>query len=370
MTGVTFNYGFNNSMAAIFLPILKSDDVLSFGLSEEIRNHERTLAGAIRNSYEEAIDITVDIDNHQFSGPGLKRLESHLILGSLLFGINRVVTLSVDELLAMILHEIGHFAHRVINIIETGNTCLLLKDLSDELIGENDVKKKRIIVGKNKALIDASDELANAKSEEEIYIIGLNQCSRDLHSKFGFNPLECRNFEYLADNYVTKWGLGKQLITGFDKLKRLGITGDMYNYALGFTTIGCVLGAVIAPVLGVIFAGIGLMVDLSMTGAYADNIMKDVYGSEAERIKSIRKGMINRLKDTKNRKQVKQALDDLESVESIIKNAKTDYPVAYKLGIALFPSVSGRSRYRRAALLAEDFAQAELNIHIEKLKEV
>jgi hypothetical protein len=78
--------------------------------------------------------------------------------------------------------------------------------------------------------------------------------------------------------------------------------------------------------------------------------------------------MIARLKVAPDKNIVKKELKDLDEVEMFLDKSKRSYPLMYRLATSIFPGVSGRVRYRSAAVLAEDFANAEINIHIEKLR--
>jgi hypothetical protein len=371
LTNLNFDAKPYTGFACVATPILKNNDTLHkaalINVSSSELDKSETIGAKLRRDAKRTFDITVDTKNHWFTGPSVEDLTNELFLGSYMFGSGKLIPATTMQCVAVLLHEIGHVVGVLLGVIETATTCAYLADLSDELLGANDIKKKRIIIGSDKALASAASSLEKATTKEEIIIIALNEKNKEYKSKFGNNPLEYRNSEFLADDYLTKWGMGKYMIQFNDLVDSYGAGGYNQTY-LGMTYLVTMIVAASAPILLPVFIPLALLADVAASSSKVDNYINDIYGIEGERINAIRKSMIARLKVAPDKNIVKKELKDLDEVEMFLDKSKRSYPLMYRLATSIFPGVSGRVRYRSAAVLAEDFANAEINIHIEKLR--
>lgn len=369
LTGIDYKLGIDEYDTCTIMPILKPNEVLATSVPREIMQSNRTDAADLKINPKDYYDVTVDTERMYATGASLKRFDFYIFFGADIYGIGRYVNTTVAEGVAGVLHEVGHLMTKLLSLAEVGTTCSKLNDLSDDLLGTNDVKKKRTIIGNYKSLAGISDQLVAAKSKEEIVVISLNQVNQEMVSRFGFNPLENRNSEYLADEFVTKWGYGRQLASTLDKLVKAGIVAkDPWQPWAGAWMVGAI-ALIINPVFGALFIPLGLAFDIGTSGMGAEWTMSNPYGTVEERIKALRKSMIGRLKDAPNKDIIRQMLYELDATEVIVKDNQAKFPILFKIGVTIFPNTAGKSRYLRATQLAEDFAQAELNIHIEKLKD-
>lgn len=148
---------------------------------------------------------------------------SNLYLGA---GLWRSLRMSVEEVAAVILHEVGHaftFFEAFLHVVPT-NLALVT---AQRALSKTDSQEQRL------QLIDAlADTMSldpatreslkkSGQSGQSIMIIAVKGYMQQLRSGSGAWEYEMRNSEFAADQFATRQGAGRYLVTGLDKLHRV-----------------------------------------------------------------------------------------------------------------------------------------------------
>jgi hypothetical protein len=147
-------------------------------------------------------------------------------------------------------------------------------------------------------------------------------------SELGTAAYDKTTYEALADNFATRMGLGRELVTSLEKIHRLygspeysGETRFIYNMIqITVATYSMLLGAVLGSVL-LMIAGAPMFFLITWTvsdGAEYQN----VYDKLKIRYKRVREQLISRLKVKSLAPElVKNILEDLKVLDKIIDQA-------------------------------------------------
>ena len=160
-------------------------------------------------------------------------------------------------------------------------------------------------------------------------------------SELGTAAYDKTTYEALADNFATRMGLGRELVTSLEKIHRLygspeysGETRFMYNMiqiivATYFMLLGAVLGSVLLMIAG---APLFFLITWTVSdGAEYQN----VYDKLKIRYKRVREQLISRLKVKSLAPElVKNILEDLKVLDKIIDQAGEFNSILNEIGRA------------------------------------
>lgn len=154
--------------------------------------------------------------------------------------------LTAAEISAIWHHEFGHVftGYAMLDRMTTTNMNLSL--LTHALNGA-DQKSKEICLTYASEVLElddkARDNLMKSKTSEEMALILFDADGKKAKSELGVSPYDLNACEWLADQFATRCGCGKDLITGLDKLMKLGSGSSMAEDVtiflfLSFITMG------------------------------------------------------------------------------------------------------------------------------------
>ena len=250
-------------------------------------------------------------------------------------------SLTTAEYTAILLHEIGHLfvSYEFIDRTNTTNqvlaaVCRTIEDKSDGNVKEVVFKEASDLLN---AKTDVITSLSKSRDSTIVTTVILKSSLDNAKSELGIPQYDATSFEMLADNFASRFGYGRDLITGLDKLHK----GDFISTEKGrisyFTVfmlesivlLGRSAAAAIFFITGVATGGVGaillgtlnaflLFLMLNYGGADSDNYTYDVLKI---RYKRIREQFVERLKDKKlSTKEIKDSLDAISVADKIIED--------------------------------------------------
>jgi len=219
-TGIKGKLDFKNGFQAAVLPpdIDKNNPVLD-SFRKQIFKSEDSKKLLKRKDY---IEGTVDLETGKVGGV-FAEAPVTFYFGQKLFYAGSDFT--VPEITAIILHEIGHIFHyyEVLSRLTSTNYILDegIKALTNAQDTEQRIKILRDINSTGYAKIESPETIASRRREPDYYrTVIIDGCVRETTNQLGNNIYSNRGFEQLADQYATRMGYGKALVTGLDKLHR------------------------------------------------------------------------------------------------------------------------------------------------------
>lgn len=143
---------------------------------------------------------------------------------------------SAEELAAITLHEIGHMFVYCEMVSRSVTTNYVLANLARALDGSaSGDQREMVLMTVRKALklkkLDPKSlaKVGNNRTVEEIIIAAV---IHETASELGSSMYDAHGFEYLADEYATRQGAGRPLVTALDKLHRASGHSSYWSTAL------------------------------------------------------------------------------------------------------------------------------------------
>lgn len=276
------------------------------------------------------------------------------------------------EISAVVLHEVGHVWSFFEHLVRFRTTNQILITLIRELDGTQDQEKREIIIkeaGEMLSLenIDAQD-LRN-KNNTTIYTVIITNLARKNRSQSGVEGYDINSFEALSDQFATRNGAGKDLVTALDKLYR----GTIYrrgwaSYFFVELLKLCIFG------LGVFEVAVGQAWAAYTTFALLAGLLladshHDWYDKAGARFVRIRNQLIEELKDESLPKEDSARIrHDIEVIDDVNKNFK-DY--TQLIGLVydyLIPSGANKRKQIEFQQSLEEMASNKLFYYANKFR--
>lgn len=277
------------------------------------------------------------------------------------------IGLTPGEISAIILHELGHAFVGLSKHHRLTTTNSIILDIVEELNGNN--KDKAYFIYKKH--FDKKDmekaQLGSDKELPDFYGKVARQYIEVLSSEFINDSYDKVDFEATADDFATKFGMGKEIVSGLDKVSETyGYTTSSKGlyYLLVFTE--ATIGSLLLGVLGVSGGLIGLAALTILFGNKSDTT---VYDFPIERYERVKRGIANNLKDRSLPKSVtKDLLDQYKFVDDVIKNTNHFKGILNILGDTFIPKVRSGLYYSRLQQTIEVGLNNELFVRASQLK--
>lgn len=259
------------------------------------------------------IEGGVDLKNAKVFGD-FAEIASDIFIGPML--LSRYSPNTVEELTAAFLHEIGHAFVYLEMLGRLTRTHYLLSEGTQQLLNAKN-KEQRVkifdsIENYTKTTIADKDKLAHGQLDENGYrIIILNLMQKQSIEELDINIYSSRAWEQLADNFAARFGYGRALVVGLDKIHRLypGIdyTPPIINiFTLLLQTLGFIL---VWPLLLLL---IGMCIFSNAYDLEYDPLKK--------RFEKFKLQINNAIKDpTLSKQQKLQFIKDYDEIEKVLK---------------------------------------------------
>lgn len=284
-------------------------------------------------------------------------------------------TYSVSEIVAILMHELGHcfvmfeYSSRIVS------TNQVLAGMSRLALDTMEVSKKEFLFKSCGELLmkdqHAFDGLEKLTDEKAIYTVVADGAIKKAQSELKYGGYDSTSNEQLADQYAVRQGYGRAFITAHEKLMRDEVTiFDTFQLTgiLGLSALlgGLLVGTTIVSVFGLIM----FINSFSMTYALK-SMDKGNYDTVKVRYKRIREQVITDLKNKKLPKDlVVEKLKDLEVIDEYIGSVfQSQGYVANLVDYMLSPNRKERS-YIALQRQLEELASNDLFISSQKLRAI
>ena len=315
----------------------------------------------------------VDLKNAKVGG-AFSTVPSKIYMG---FRQLKDMKLTAREAAAVFMHEVGHafVAYELaFNTIQTNQILLALhKSLvaNDQKLFEYSLKLTEKRIGPSSGVYN---ELKEETDTAVVTTVVMAKIQEKRVSELGTAAYDKTTYEALADNFATRMGLGRELVTSLEKIHRLygspeysGETRFIYNMIqITVATYSMLLGAVLGSVL-LMIAGAPMFFLITWTvsdGAEYQN----VYDKLKIRYKRVREQLISRLKVKSLAPElVKNILEDLKVLDKIIEQTGEFSSILNVVGNIIYPSNWVLSSRKNAQRLLEELASNDLFIKAAQL---
>ena len=347
-TGMKLDITFDTDMAPCTLPFhINPDTILGYKTLKDFYVEESN--ATMKRLKEVKNRSHIDLDKGRVSGI-FSEYETPIYMG---YYAIRSMRLTPREIAAILAHEVGHCLVAYEMAFRAVRTNQILAAASKAAAGGDKGQYEYVLKTAEEVLDLKSgmfDEIKETKDQKTVMTVIMGKAERKTHddSLMGNTTYDITTFEALADNYAARLGLGKELVTGLEKLYREFGAAEFSSVAriaatmLDIYSVVSMIGAVIAmgsnPIMGALYLG------LNMWGLYARLDGRDhnnVYDKLTIRFKRVKEQIIQYLKD-----KSLPAADVKRSLESVAHIEKTIAQISEYKGFlpAIFNMVDPASR--------------------------
>ena len=371
-TGLKIDLKFNTPYPPCMMPIhVNPSSILG---DSDFKDYYTKDANKVIKKLEDNEKTFVDLKNGKVGG-AFSVVPSQIYMG---FRQLKDMKLTAREVAAVFMHEVGHafVAYELaFNTIQTNQILLALhKSLvaNDQKLFEYSLKLTEKKLGPNSGVYN---ELKEETDTAVVTTVVMAKIQEKRVSELGTAAYDKTTYEALADNFATRMGLGRELVTSLEKIHRLygspeysGETRFIYNMIqITVATYSMLLGAVLGSVL-LMIAGAPLF--FLITWAVSDGAeYQNVYDKLKIRYKRVREQLISRLKVKSLAPElVKNILEDLKVLDKIIEQTGEFSSILNVVGNIIYPSNWVLSSRKNAQRLLEELASNDLFIKAAQLR--
>ena len=347
-TGMKLDIIFDTDMAPCTLPFhINPDTILGYKTLKDFYVEESN--ATMKRLKEVKNRSHIDLDKGRVSGI-FSEYETPIYMG---YYALRSLRMTPREIAAILAHEVGHCLVAYEMAFRTVRTNQILAAASKAAAGGDKGQYEYVLKTAEEVLDLKSgmfDEIKETKDQKTVMTVIMGKAERKTHddSLRGNTTYDITTFEALADNYAARLGLGKELVTGLEKLYREFGAAEFSSGAriavtmLDIYSVVSIIGSVIVmgsnPIMGALYLG------LNMLGLYARLDGRDhnnVYDKLTIRFKRVKEQIIQYLKD-----KSLPAADVKRSLESVAHIEKTIAQISEYKGFlpAIFNMVDPASR--------------------------
>lgn len=371
-TGLKIDLKFNTPYPPCMMPIhVNPSSILG---DSDFKDYYTKDANKVIKKLEDNEKTFVDLKNAKVGG-AFSTVPSKIYMG---FRQLKDMKLTAREVAAAFMHEVGHafVAYELaFNTIQTNQILLALhKSLvaNDQKLFEYSLKLTEKRLGPSSGVYN---ELKEETDTTVVTTVVMAKIQEKRVSELGTAAYDKTTYEALADNFATRMGLGRELVTSLEKIHRLygspeysGETRFIYNMIqITVATYSMLLGAVLGSVL-LMIAGAPLF--FLITWAVSDGAeYQNVYDKLKIRYKRVREQLISRLKVKSLAPElVKNILEDLKVLDKIIEQTGEFSSILNVVGNIIYPSNWVLSSRKNAQRLLEELASNDLFIKAAQLR--
>ena len=371
-TGLKIDLKFNTPYPPCMMPIhVNPSSILG---DSDFKDYYTKDANKVIKKLEDNEKTFVDLKNAKVGG-AFSTVPSKIYMG---FRQLKDMKLTAREVAAVFMHEVGHafVAYELaFNTIQTNQILLALhKSLvaNDQKLFEYSLKLTEKRLGPSSGVYN---ELKEETDTAVVTTVVTAKIQEKRVSELGTAAYDKTTYEALADNFATRMGLGRELVTSLEKIHRLygspeysGETRFIYNMIqITVATYSMLLGAVLGSVL-LMIAGAPMF--FLITWAVSDGAeYQNVYDKLKIRYKRVREQLISRLKVKSLAPElVKNILEDLKVLDKIIDQAGEFSSILNVVGNIIYPSNWVLSSRKNAQRLLEELASNDLFIKAAQLR--
>lgn len=389
-TGLNIDFDLSpDGLASIMTPIVDWSHVFNLNVVDAVENTDEAVK-FIKKAKEEMV-ACVDLKKNKITGSLAKELKASIQINrEILYRGFMGIEFTDEEVVSLILHEIGHFFTMIEFLDRSVATNQVLAELQRDLLQQNDPGKRTTIIraaGKELNLdrnVTASVEEADNTT---VTTVLLSAGMKNLRSQSGHTFYDMNTWEMLADQYASRNGAGSVLFSAMHKLVQWNPDMTMRSRAsfyyrqvatFGSGLLMLVGGMVIAVATPAILIGVVVSI-LGYVVMVADgrSAAEPVYDNDLGRLTRIRNQQVQAIKQAlgKNKspftaEYIKQLTKDVEFMDKILKQG-ADQPTVVQQVIMFF---SANETNRQASVkfqkLLEGLAHTDLYAKALALKTI
>ena len=307
-------------------------------LQQYLRNFMRNADSnkMLKNAKEGVIQGSVNIRTAKVTGVFSKICKTmHLPLATML----GVYKMTEEEIAAACLHEIGHPFTYFEYVSRTASTNQVLAAATRAMEGSDNAAERKAVfkaISKDYDLTDDECErLSSTTSTESVTTIVLIAAVRQSRSELGINVYDCNSWEQLADQFASRMGAGRYLVTGLSKLYQGSVSARSWPAYFAMEGVklfvfGLSIGLVVTPA----FSLGAYMLFLGWIWCVIDGPFDATYDRPGARLRRIRNDLVERLKitsKTEHPEVVASIHRDLDLMEEQLKNMSDKLPFYYAI---------------------------------------
>lgn len=316
---------------------------------------------------KEALVGAIDLKAGKVSGLYTK-IESPIFIGSEMI---RGSTYTAEEIAAVFLHEVGHLMTYYEYL---GRSLLLthvLGDLSKDFKGASTQSQKVEIlrVVKRELELDDIDEgvIESNTSAESFISLVVSQYATTRRSATGSAMFDHRTTEALADQYVSRLGGGKHLVTGLDKLFRMyGSKAYQDTKTIAF---GRLFKVAFAILLTILLLPLAIAFIIGMLFMMMTSHPSDEYDEPKVRMDRVKQDYLQAMKRPNVTKEQRKSLqEDYDAIEKVLEDVNYEKSFFTYVWTTIFPKARKQAKLDKELQQLERLANNELFGKFNKLK--
>ena len=327
-TGFEFKIIFNTTYYPCTLPFhINPDSILGYATLKQY--YAETSEETLKRLLKVKQTASIDLKNARVTG-FFTEYEVPIYMN---FNFLRKHKFSNREIVAILAHEIGHTFTSCEYAFRTVRTNQILSSVAKTHAGgDKDEYKYALKVTEEIFNLKTGilDDLVEVKNQEVVLtaVIGTIEKNTYEQSIMGNTTYDITTFEAMSDNYATRLGLGRELVTGLEKI--LIATGapeysqDLRRtifYIDCFCLLNIILG-VVAAIQGwpVILSGYYIFMGVLLVwGRLKGRDHRNIYDDVKVRYKRIKEQLIHYLKNVELPKEdIQRTLESLKIIEKAI----------------------------------------------------
>lgn len=278
--------------------------------------------------------------------------------------------LTSGEVTAVILHELGHAFNGLEdhNKLETTNRAILdvLNDIYDKKVEHVDY------VFKNKATQKEFENasMSNSKVQMDFCSEVANEYLGVVKTQMMNGKYDETNFENMADSFATRFGRGRDLVTGLDKIYRA--TGQVLPNSKGLYLAILTIESLLLAGLFLTVPVLGAMVfTIYMVGFFTAGSDTMTYDFPIDRYNRVRNTLINGMKRLDLPKDVlKDLLEQYDVVSDLMEKGMAIRPSTEVLARLLRPSVRNQAYHIDLQQKIENSLNNQLFVNTARLRAI
>jgi hypothetical protein len=285
------------------------------------------------------------------------------------FKLKQVYNLTPREVVAAMLHEIGHVIHGMEESLYIEKVNLIFLDIITDI---NNNRLDRAITKYNKDLRDIKDinvavlpENTTREHFDRAVFYAYIDFARKQMLNYGYLNT---NTEALADNFAAKFGLNAELVSGLNKITSKHLSDfKVLNY-LSIGSIFLVFGSLFSFSIPVFVAS--LFISLFMLLTKSELGKPYIYDDFVDRYKRIRNVLVRMIVDIEkvSSERAQAIYNQLKIIDEVIEKTPNMEDFMKKVADFIIPYSSKALHYKNINRMIEDGMNNELYVQALRLK--
>lgn len=357
-TGLSVSFDIGDTPPSVEIPKLDKNNPL---VNNFIREYLQSGEGIrmIKENNDKATGL-VNLDTGKVSGV-FSELQSTIYMPEKMF---YKTEFSAEELAAIVLHEVGHLIVYYLYVCRSVTTNQALSIISQNLLNAKDISEKEMILTtvKDKLKLKELDAEALAKSTNDkvIETVVITNLVKQTESELGSNIYDFSSWEYLADQYATRMGAGRHLVTSLEKLYR-----GMFNISFRPIAIYLMMEAIKLALLFTPLGQIGIIL------IAIDGSGDGTYDRPGARFKRVRNQIVENMKLDDITDETRERLnEDLKVIDDVMEKVNDRRQFLGVVWDTLVPYARKAYKQEKLQKELENIAANELFVKASELKQM